>query len=241
VPIAAPSANLFSHVSPTSPIHVFNDFYNQEICIIDGEKSEFGIESTVIKLIQEENNKFSILMFRQGSLSEKSLRECLDKHPIYKGTEIKIVKKPIPEKKKLTEEKFEAPGQSIKHYSPYIETYLLRVTEKKEEENIKALGISLNDTILIDFAGYAKNLQKEVLYYISLSEKGDLREAMNKLYDLLRWAENISGCKTILISNVEEYFKKEKKSKEELPEFLETIYDKMFRSSAGKIACIQLF
>ncbi len=28
IPIAAPSANLFSHVSPTSPIHVFNDFFD---------------------------------------------------------------------------------------------------------------------------------------------------------------------------------------------------------------------
>lgn len=27
-PIAAPSANLFSHVSPTHPVHVFNDFYD---------------------------------------------------------------------------------------------------------------------------------------------------------------------------------------------------------------------
>lgn len=28
VPIAAPSANLFSHVSPTTSVHVFNDFYD---------------------------------------------------------------------------------------------------------------------------------------------------------------------------------------------------------------------
>ena len=28
VPIAAPSANLFGHVSPTSALHVFNDFYD---------------------------------------------------------------------------------------------------------------------------------------------------------------------------------------------------------------------
>lgn len=27
-PIAAPSANLFAHVSPTSAVHVFNDFYD---------------------------------------------------------------------------------------------------------------------------------------------------------------------------------------------------------------------
>lgn len=35
-PIGAPSANLFSHVSPTSATHVLNDFYDQDIAIVDG-------------------------------------------------------------------------------------------------------------------------------------------------------------------------------------------------------------
>ena len=42
-PIGAPSANLFSHVSPTSAVHVFNDFYDQEITIVDGTKCEYGV------------------------------------------------------------------------------------------------------------------------------------------------------------------------------------------------------
>lgn len=49
-PIGAPSANLFSHVSPTSSVHVFNDFYDQPINIVDSGRCEYGIESTVIKL-----------------------------------------------------------------------------------------------------------------------------------------------------------------------------------------------
>ena len=35
-PIGAPSDNLFSHVSPTSAVHVMNDFYDQEVTIVDG-------------------------------------------------------------------------------------------------------------------------------------------------------------------------------------------------------------
>jgi len=35
--IAAPSANLFSHISPTQSIHVFNDLYDKPISILDGE------------------------------------------------------------------------------------------------------------------------------------------------------------------------------------------------------------
>ena len=36
LPIGAPSANLFSHVSPTEPVHVFNDFYDSKISIVNG-------------------------------------------------------------------------------------------------------------------------------------------------------------------------------------------------------------
>ena len=52
LPIAAPSANKFSHVSPTTALHVENDFINQTILdspiyIINSDyQSEIGIEST---------------------------------------------------------------------------------------------------------------------------------------------------------------------------------------------------
>ena len=49
-PIAAPSANKFGHVSPTKPSHVFDDFKNDSVTIIDGGQCSFGIESTVLKL-----------------------------------------------------------------------------------------------------------------------------------------------------------------------------------------------
>ena len=51
VPIAAPSANKFGHVSPTKAEHVYNDFhYDSEVYIIDGGQCSFGIESTVLKI-----------------------------------------------------------------------------------------------------------------------------------------------------------------------------------------------
>mmetsp|Transcript_41333 Transcript_41333/g.39801 ORF Transcript_41333/g.39801 Transcript_41333/m.39801 type:complete len:104 (-) Transcript_41333:550-861(-) len=54
LPIAAPSANKFGHVSPTKPEHVYNDFYkDSEVLIIDGGACSFGIESTVVKLSYE--------------------------------------------------------------------------------------------------------------------------------------------------------------------------------------------
>lgn len=72
VPIGAPSANLFSHVSPTEPVHVFNDFYNCDLSIIAGGRCEFGVESTVIKLLDDE-----IHVLREGSLSVSKLQQFL--------------------------------------------------------------------------------------------------------------------------------------------------------------------
>ena len=43
VPIAAPSANKFGHVSPSKAEHVYNDFYlDSEVTILDGGPCNFG-------------------------------------------------------------------------------------------------------------------------------------------------------------------------------------------------------
>lgn len=79
MPIGAPSANLFAHVSPTSAVHVFNDFYNQDISLIDGDRCEFGIESTVTKIVEDEaTKKISIFVLREGSLSVDRLRKYVE-------------------------------------------------------------------------------------------------------------------------------------------------------------------
>lgn len=68
LPVAAPSANLFTHISPTSAAHVFNDFYDQRVHIIDAGRSDNGIESTVIKPL---GNELHIL--RLGSLAKETI------------------------------------------------------------------------------------------------------------------------------------------------------------------------
>lgn len=51
VPVAAPSANKFGHVSPTKAAHVYKDFHKDtDVLIVDGGECSFGIESTVLKL-----------------------------------------------------------------------------------------------------------------------------------------------------------------------------------------------
>ena len=85
VPVAAPSANRFGHVSPTLASHVMSDLGNCDIAIMDGEDRreifavpacEFGIESTIVK-INEPSRELVIL--RRGAISRKQLESALIK------------------------------------------------------------------------------------------------------------------------------------------------------------------
>jgi L-threonylcarbamoyladenylate synthase len=48
--VAAPSANKFGRVSPTSAQHVRDEFGNTVACVLDGGDCEVGIESTIVDL-----------------------------------------------------------------------------------------------------------------------------------------------------------------------------------------------
>ena len=87
-PIAAPSANLFSHVSPTSPIHVFNDLYDKGIYLIDGETTPMGIESTVLKIIRNEGGTLYIMVLRNGSLSASMISKTLKDSRDFSAVEV---------------------------------------------------------------------------------------------------------------------------------------------------------
>lgn len=90
VPIAAPSANKFCHVSPVNPHHVFEDFKEFPVYILDGGVSNYCMESTVIKIIidngnseingadavEKQLNKIQIL--RMGAISKVQLEHFLE-------------------------------------------------------------------------------------------------------------------------------------------------------------------
>ena len=75
LPLAAPSANKFGHVSPSKAEHVFSDFHkDSEVFIIDGGACSFGIESTVLKITYDHIEKaYHLLILRRGGVSETSL------------------------------------------------------------------------------------------------------------------------------------------------------------------------
>ena len=96
-PLAAPSANVYTQLSPISKMDVKEEFGKKIKFILDGGSSEIGLESTIISLV----NKPKIL--RLGSIDVKKIS--------------KILKKKI---KYSKNKKISVPGQSKFHYSPGI-------------------------------------------------------------------------------------------------------------------------
>ena len=101
-PLAMPSANISSRLSPVNAIDVFDDFKNKLKIIINGGRSRIGIESTVVDL----TGKPKIL--RTGIISSKELKNFLKTSFSKKRSGIK------------------SPGMLKRHYSPGLPIFLNR-------------------------------------------------------------------------------------------------------------------
>ena len=96
-PLAAPSANIYTQLSPISKKDVKEEFGKKIKFILDGGSSEIGLESTIVNLV----NKPKIL--RLGSIDVKKISRVLKKKIKYSKNK-----------------KISVPGQSKFHYSPGI-------------------------------------------------------------------------------------------------------------------------
>ena len=97
-PLAIPSANISTGVSPTEPLDVVDEFKNKVKFILNGGKSIIGLESTVINL----SNKPRIL--RPGAISNIQIGKILKKK-VSNIADSKLIV---------------SPGMLKRHYSPGI-------------------------------------------------------------------------------------------------------------------------
>ena len=114
-PLAAPSANIASKLSPTSAKDVVSEFGNKIKFILDGGQCKIGLESTIIDL----TIKPTIL--RPGSVSAEKIQKILKK-------KITINNNP---------KKIKGPGQLKLHYSPGIPIIM---NSKYPEKNQAFIG-----------------------------------------------------------------------------------------------------
>jgi L-threonylcarbamoyladenylate synthase len=74
--IAAPSANRFGHVSPTTALHVATDLGDAPAMILDGGACEVGIESTIVAFQDGD-----ALLLRPGGIGVTELTRVLGRTP----------------------------------------------------------------------------------------------------------------------------------------------------------------
>ena len=104
-PVVAPSANLSGKPSPTGWPAVLEDLNGRIDCILQGEATEIGLESTVVDCTSEVP-----LVLRAGAVSLEDLRKIVPETKIYLVKENEAVR---------------SPGLKHRHYSPRARVILI--------------------------------------------------------------------------------------------------------------------
>ena len=117
-PIAAPSANRFGRISPTTAQHVLNELDGRIPLIVDAGPTEHGIESTIVAL---QDGKIAIL--RRGPITREQLSEFAEVVSV-SGTG-----------------RISAPGQLPSHYAPTTPLRLIDNGEAFPRQENQRVGL----------------------------------------------------------------------------------------------------
>jgi L-threonylcarbamoyladenylate synthase len=204
--LAAPSANRFGRISPTTAEHVREEFPGNEVLVLDGGPCDVGIESTIVDLTRLDTHGAVIL--RPGAITQVMIDQALGGNEMADGASIK------------TESAPRVSGSLSAHYAPKTKLVLY---DAKDTESVLA-QVNSSDLKKVAWVHFPndlaakdlglKNVAKEVL--LPLESKAVARE----LYALLRHLDTL---------NVDCIFF------EQLPDGIEwdAIKDRLGRASVG--------
>lgn len=167
-PLAAPSANPFGYISPTTSAHVAAQLGDKIPFILDGGSCKVGLESTIVGWEEGEP-----IVYRPGGIPIEALNEVL-------GIDIKV---------KPSTDQPQAPGMLSSHYAPLKPLFVCHDLPALIKKNAhKKVG-------LLTFSKLYPDIAPEL--QIILSEKGDLQEAAQRLFASLRQLDAME-CDIIL-------------------------------------------
>jgi L-threonylcarbamoyladenylate synthase len=157
-PLAAPSANRFGRVSPTTAQHVLEELDGRISLIVDAGATEHGIESTIVAV---RDGRIAVL--RRGPITSEHLSAFAD-----------VVRAPLTDK-------ISSPGQLPSHYAPRTPLRLLDETESFSPERNQRVG-------LLAWSRRRTGVRRSLNFAAirNLSDRGDLREAAANLFHYIR-------------------------------------------------------
>ena len=172
-PLAAPSANRFGEVSPTTKAHVVRDLGEKVTLVLDGGPSDVGVESTIVDL---SSKTFRIL--RPGGISALQIEDVIGQRLAEDDG-----KGPL------------APGTLEAHYAPRAEVVLVEPSAvwnaaRRYLEEGRPVGVFSCEIPPTD-------LHPGIEY----RKRGDGKAAAHDLYAVLRSLDD-AGCDVILATLV---------------------------------------
>ncbi len=159
-PLAAPSANPFGYVSPTTAFHVKQQLGGKIDYVLDGGACKVGIESTIVGF-----NEGKPLVYRLGGVSLEAIERVVGKVAF----------------QAYSSSNPQAPGMLSSHYAPSKPLYIIK--NQQEAENwLKKFPIAAIGTLR--FREYLSEvpIQNQVI----LSQQGDFGEAAQHLFAGMR-------------------------------------------------------
>ncbi len=158
-PLAAPSANPFGYISPTTAEHVDKQLGTKISYILDGGSCEVGLESTIVG---EENGE--IIIYRLGGLSIDDIESVA-------GTvSVQLNQSSNPK----------APGQLKSHYAPKKPIYIGNMIDLQKTHAGKKIGaivfgndLVLNENTVVKNLSASKNFQEAAVNLFSFLRELD--------------------------------------------------------------------
>jgi L-threonylcarbamoyladenylate synthase len=157
-PLAAPSANRFGRVSPTTAHHALDELDGRIPLIIDAGPTEHGIESTIVA-VQDGR----IVIFRRGPITHEQLSQFAEVGNV------------------AATEKISSPGQLPSHYAPATPLRLIDNAEDFLPKQNQRVGL-----LAWKSSGVSPVSGERLAAIRNLSDRGDLREAAANLFRYLR-------------------------------------------------------
>jgi L-threonylcarbamoyladenylate synthase len=160
-PLAAPSANPFGYISPTTAEHVNKQLGGKIPYILNGGPCEIGIESTIIGF---DNGRPTI--FRLGGISVEAIEETIGKVNVASHSAS------IPT----------APGMFKSHYAPSKKLIIGSISDLIQQYKHERFGI-------ISFRDTYHEVDTE--YQVILSESAEMKEAATNLFAGMRYLDKL--------------------------------------------------
>ncbi|NQV23226.1 MAG: threonylcarbamoyl-AMP synthase [Rhodopirellula sp.] len=192
LPIAAPSANLFGQISPTTAQHVLDQLGDRIDLILDAGPCGVGVESTVVLMTEERPR-----ILRHGGVTQEQLEQVVGPVDVYCNEDNEEESGDISDPGHGNQVGAIAPGMLSQHYSPTTPLALVSnvTAELLTDQRVGLLRLSSrpngSDT-LTDFTMVE-----------TLTDDGDLRTAATSFFAALRRLDS-SGLDLILAESFPE-------------------------------------